>query len=89
MYIYKNIINNFSNKKILVIGDVLLDQYIVGNVSKISPEAPVPIVLQEQSFYNPGGSANVANNLSNLSAKVTLVGKVGDDGEGQILLQQL
>jgi len=58
-------------------------------VSRISPEAPVPIVLQEQSFYTPGGAANVANNLASLGADVTLVGKIGDDIEGGILKREL
>jgi D-beta-D-heptose 7-phosphate kinase/D-beta-D-heptose 1-phosphate adenosyltransferase len=80
-----NIISNFKNKNILVIGDVLLDQHIRGRVSRISPEAPVPVVLQDgEPSYAPGGSANVANNLRGLGAKVTLIGKIGDDPEGKI-----
>src|SRR5580692_3304817 len=86
---YNNIIRQFKAKKILVIGDVVLDQYIKGRVTRISPEAPVPIVLQEESFYTPGGAANVANNLSSLGADVTLVGKIGDDIEGSILKREL
>src|ERR1700690_4498137 len=86
---YKNIIRHFKGKRLLVIGDVVLDQYIKGRVSRISPEAPVPIVLQEESFYTPGGAANVANNLSSLGAQVTLVGKIGDDIEGGILKREL
>ena len=86
---YKNIINRFKGKKILVIGDLILDHYIKGSVSRISPEAPVPIVLQENSFYTPGGSANVANNLSSLGASVTVVGKVGHDLEGGMLKREL
>ena len=72
-----------------MIGDLVLDQYIKGHVSRISPEAPVPIVLQQESFYTPGGAANVANNLSSLGAHVSLVGKIGDDIEGNILLKEL
>ena len=86
---YNSIIRQFKGKRILVIGDVVLDQYIKGSVSRISPEAPVPIVLQEQSFYTPGGAANVANNLASLGAKVTLVSKIGDDIEGGILKREL
>jgi len=73
----------------LVIGDVVLDRYIKGNVLRISPEAPVPVVLQEESFYTPGAAANVANNLSSLGADVTLVSKIGDDIEGSILKGEL
>jgi rfaE bifunctional protein kinase chain/domain len=86
---YKSIINNFSKKRILVVGDLILDHYIRGSVSRISPEAPVPIVLQKETFYKPGGSANVANNLSSLHAKVTLVGRVGSDLEGKLLIKEL
>jgi len=87
---YKNIINKFRKKHILVIGDIILDQYISGSVSRISPEAPVPIVLQQGvPTYLPGGAANVARNLKSLEAKVTLVGRVGDDTEGDILKKEL
>ena len=79
----------FKGKPLLVIGDLVLDQYIKGSVSRISPEAPVPIVLQKETFYTPGGAANVANNLSSLGADVTLVGKIGDDIEGGILKREL
>jgi rfaE bifunctional protein kinase chain/domain len=86
---YKNIISKFKDKRILVVGDLILDHYIKGGVSRISPEAPVPIVLQSESFYTPGGSANVANNLSSLGAQVTVVGKVGHDLEGGLLKREL
>ncbi len=86
---YNNIINRFKGKKILVVGDLILDHYVKGSVSRISPEAPVPIVLQDESFYTPGGSANVANNLSSLGAQVLIVGKVGHDLEGGLLKREL
>lgn len=86
---YHSILAKFKNRPILVIGDVVLDRYIKGSVSRISPEAPVPIVLQQESFYLPGGAANVANNLASLGANVTLVGKIGDDLEGHILTKEL
>ncbi len=73
----------------MVIGDLVLDQYIKGSVSRISPEAPVPIVLVQEIFYTPGGAANVANNLASLGAKVSLVGKIGEDIEGIILKKEL
>ena len=77
------IIKQFTKKRILVIGDVILDQYIHGDVSRISPEAPVPIVLEKKRFYVPGGAANVAYNLADLGTNVTLAGRVGDDLEGR------
>ena len=86
---HNNIINHFKGKKILVVGDLILDHYVKGAVSRISPEAPVPIVLQTESFYTPGGSANVANNLSSLGAQVTVVGKIGHDLEGGLLKREL
>ena len=85
----KNIISKFSKKKICVIGDLILDQYIVGSVLRISPEAPVPIVLQEESSFNPGGAANVAYNLKALGADVTQIGRIGEDIEGTILKDTL
>jgi D-beta-D-heptose 7-phosphate kinase/D-beta-D-heptose 1-phosphate adenosyltransferase len=90
MYLYKDIITKFPGKKILVVGDLILDQHVRGSVSRISPEAPVPIVLQEEDpFFAPGGAANVASNLENLGAKVTLVGRIGPDLEGRLLLKEL
>lgn len=87
---YTHLISNFKGKRILVIGDVILDQHIRGSVSRISPEAPVPIVLQEgKSTFSPGGAANVANNLKSLGATVTLISRIGDDGEGRIFLSSL
>ena len=86
---FAHIIAKFNKAKILVIGDLILDRYIQGSVSRISPEAPVPVILEEKSFYTPGGSANVANNLSALKAQVSLAGKVGSDADGKILLKEL
>ncbi len=86
----KQIVKNFKGKKILVIGDVILDQHIRGTVSRISPEAPVPVVLQKGSpTFAPGGAANVAANLKALGARVTLVGRIGQDAEGKIFLKCL
>ncbi len=86
---YEHIFSKFGRKHILVIGDVILDQYIQGSVSRISPEAPVPVVVEKESFYTPGGAANVAHNLRGLGAKVTIIGRIGDDREGRILKRQL
>ena len=86
---YSDIIRNFARKKILVVGDLILDRYILGSCTRISPEAPVPVVLEEKSFYTPGGAANVAHNLGSLGAHVTQVGKIGNDFEGQILKRLL
>jgi len=83
------IVQNFKNKKILVLGDLILDEFIWGKVSRISPEAPVPVVWVDNESFMPGGAANVANNLSSLGAKVYLAGVIGSDDRGAILKGEL
>jgi D-beta-D-heptose 7-phosphate kinase/D-beta-D-heptose 1-phosphate adenosyltransferase len=75
--------------RVLVVGDVMLDQFIWGKVSRISPEAPVPIVEFERESYMPGGAANVARNLSALDARTTLFGLVGRDDPARTLKELL
>lgn len=75
----------FSNLKVLVIGDVMLDHYIWGDATRISPEAPVPVVAVERDTYVPGGAANVACNLAGLGIQTTLLGSYGlDDGGNRL-----
>lgn len=76
---YSNIIDSFENVKVLIIGDVMLDSYIMGRVDRISPEAPVPIVNVTNRKYKLGGAANVALNLRMLGAKPFICGIVGED----------
>jgi rfaE bifunctional protein kinase chain/domain len=71
--------------KVLVIGDLMLDRYHFGRVTRISPEAPVPVVDVERTDNRPGGAANVALNISSLGAAVTLCGVIGADDNGRIL----
>ena len=71
--------------RILVVGDVMLDRYLFGDVARISPEAPVPIVKIERTEERPGGAANVARNCAALGAKVCLLSVVGQDEAGQTL----
>ena len=71
--------------RILVVGDVMLDRYWFGDVARISPEAPVPIVKIERTEERPGGAANVARNCAALGAKVCLLSVVGQDEAGQTL----
>ncbi len=78
-------IKTISNNNILVVGDVMLDQYTWGNVTRISPEAPVPIVRINKKSKVIGGAANVASNLAGLGCNVTLVGLRGDDTKGNSL----
>ncbi|MBC7381783.1 MAG: D-glycero-beta-D-manno-heptose-7-phosphate kinase [Bacteroidia bacterium] len=85
----KNIINKFEGLKVLVIGDVMLDAYLIGHVERISPEAPVPVVAVTNKEYRLGGAANVALNLVALGAKPILCSVIGDDVEGDELIKLL
>lgn len=76
---------DFSGTAILVIGDVMLDRYLAGEVARISPEAPVPVVRLARRWSVPGGAGNVARNLSRLGVDARLAGLVGDDAEGRAL----
>lgn len=82
-----NTVKTFGSKNLhaLVIGDVMLDRYLIGNVGRISPEAPVPIVLLNEQNERAGGAANVAANLALLGIKTHIVGCVGNDAEGESL----
>lgn len=82
---FARIINSFKNKKILIIGDLILDRFIYGKVSRISPEAPVPVVDVVSESFLLGGAANVANNIIALGGKVSIAGIVGKDTAGRIL----
>ncbi len=83
------ILDEFKKARVLVIGDLILDQFIWGDVSRISPEAPVPVVLVEKESFMPGGAANVACNISVLSGQSNIVGVVGKDLYGRILRDHL
>ena len=76
---------NFTKASILVVGDLILDKYFHGTVSRISPEAPVPVVHKQYEKTVPGGAANVANNLAKLKANVKLLGIAGGDNNGWVL----
>jgi len=82
---WQEIISGFAGKKILVIGDVMLDLYIRGEVERISPEAPVPVVRVASETWVPGGSANVAANISALGGVPILAGVIGSDSAGRRL----
>ena len=82
---FTQIINSFRNKKILIIGDLILDRFIYGKVNRISPEAPVPVVDVVSESFLLGGAANVANNIIALGGKVSIAGIVGKDTAGRIL----
>ena len=77
--------NSFRDCQVLVIGDIGLDRFEYGDVERISPEAPVPVVQVLSSNYSPGCAANVSANIAALGARTTLIGIVGDDREGHQL----
>lgn len=83
------IIGRFDSVRILVIGDLMLDRFIVGNVSRISPEAPVPVVDIVSETFKPGGAANAMNNIKALGGDVIAVGVIGDDESGRKLTNLL
>ena len=72
-------IDSFPSATVLIVGDVMLDQFVVGRVSRISPEAPVPVVEYDHDDYRIGGAANVANNVRALGGRIELVGLAGAD----------
>src|SRR2546421_13053677 len=81
----KAILKNSASKRLLVIGDLMLDEFVWGKVGRISPEAPVPVVeVTSESFY-PGGAANVARNLREFTGSVAVVGMFGSDRGGRQL----
>lgn len=87
----QTVLSSLSKRRVLVVGDVMLDHYLSGRIERISPEAPVPVVEVLHEEYRLGGAANVALNLQSLGAQAILIGITGDDRDGQQfqeLLQQ-
>lgn len=78
-------LQTFRNKRVLVLGDVMLDEYIWGEVNRISPEAPVPVVESNRHTFVPGGATNVVNNIQALGGTALIAGVVGDDEMGRRL----
>src|SRR3989344_8605831 len=83
------IIDKFNGKHILVVGDVMLDKYIWGTVSRVSPEAPVLVLDVEYESFAPGGAGNTACNVTTLGGKATVVGVTGEDKNRKVLLDLL
>jgi rfaE bifunctional protein kinase chain/domain len=81
----RQILNNLDRARVLVVGDVMLDQFIWGSVARISPEAPVPVVDFDRESFMPGGAANVARNLTALGVSTELFGVVGRDAAAEQL----
>ena len=82
----KHLFNKFNTCRVLVIGDVMIDSYLIGKVDRISPEAPVPVVALKQRDNMLGGAANVALNIRSLGAETILCSVIGNDKQGDVLL---
>jgi len=85
----EKIISGFKDVRVIVIGDLILDEFLWGKVDRISPEAPVPVVKVERESFMCGGAANVAANIRALGGKVHLCGIAGKDSRGKLMLEQL
>jgi D-beta-D-heptose 7-phosphate kinase/D-beta-D-heptose 1-phosphate adenosyltransferase len=85
----REIEHNWASKRLLVVGDLMLDKYIFGEVGRISPEAPVPVVRATHHSEQPGGAGNVAMNLSRLGAKAHVIGFTGGDEDERLLAARL
>ena len=83
------VLGRFRRSRLLIVGDLMLDEFVWGKVSRISPEAPVPVVWVQRESHMPGGAANVANNVSALGGQVAVIGVVGTDRWGSRLLEEL
>ena len=83
------ILDRFADRRVLVVGDVMLDRFIIGRVTRISPEAPVPVVRFERESVALGGAANVAANIAALGARVSLIGLVGRDASAERVREAL
>jgi len=85
----QQLLETFKNKKIAVVGDLMVDRYYWGTVGRISPEAPVPVVEVVEEQVRLGGAANVANNIQMLGGEPMLVGLIGNDHPGQVFIEIL
>ena len=83
---FRQIVEEFKNKRILVIGDVMIDAYLLGNVNRVSPEAPVPIVSLQKEEERLGGAANVAINLVSMGASAVICSVIGNDRSGKKMI---
>ena len=85
----QEILDGFVGKKVLVVGDVMLDEYVWGRVSRVSPEAPVMVVDADNHTFVPGGAANVVNNVCALGATALIAGIIGEDNAATTLKEKL
>src|SRR5438477_12598991 len=81
----RSTLERFKGQRILVLGDVMLDEYLTGDCSRLSPEAPVPVLAVTSSRSVLGGAANTAANITALGGRATLIALTGDDDAGRVL----
>jgi len=84
-----HLIQRMRDSRVVIVGDIMLDRYLVGDTERLSPEAPVPVVTVRERHARLGGAANVAMKVAALGARSLLVGVVGDDGDGATIRQEL
>jgi D-beta-D-heptose 7-phosphate kinase/D-beta-D-heptose 1-phosphate adenosyltransferase len=82
---FQSLVGAFAGRRVLIVGDVMLDEYLWGEVTRVSPEAPVPVVVTRRRTCVPGGAANAARNVASLGGKAILVGLVGEDSQAEAL----
>src|SRR5712671_2738639 len=85
MFDFEALSNAMVRQTVLCIGDLMLDEFVYGEVSRISPEAPAPVIAVQRSETNIGGSGNVARNIASLGARCIFVGLIGEDDAGKTL----
>lgn len=84
-----DVLSSLGKPRVLVVGDLILDRYVLGEAGRISAEAPIPVLLKHEEESRPGGAGNVVNVLNALRVAVSCIGVVGDDAEGRLLAQLL
>ncbi len=85
----RDLVSSLGGRVVLILGDLMLDHFVIGRVDRISPEAPVPVVRFDHEEYRLGGAANVAHNVAALGGRVEMIGIVGDDADGVRLRDSL
>jgi len=89
MFDFDALSDSMARKTVLCIGDLMLDEFVYGEVSRVSPEAPTPVIAAQRSEINVGGAGNVARNIASLGARCLFVGMIGNDAAGEILKSEL
>src|SRR6478736_8077404 len=89
MFDFDALSHTIASRTVLCVGDLMLDEFVYGEVSRISPEAPAPVIAVRRSETNIGGAGNVARNIAALGARCIFVGLTGDDMAGRFLKEEL